>query len=204
MRMLILDPTEQKRLIRRRRAIGADRFDEVWDGVYVIAPTADNEHQYVAGKLVSALDQAISRTSSARVYPGVNVSDRADDWKKNYRCPDVAVFLPGNPARDSGTHWLGWPDFAIEIVSSHDRSRRKLPFYAKVGVRELLLVNRRPWSLDLYRLREQALELAGRSSLETPQTLASDVLPLTFRLVAAEDRPQIEVSLVGGPEKWMT
>ena len=28
-------------------------------------------------------------------FPGVNVSDRSDDWTQNYREPDVAVFLEG-------------------------------------------------------------------------------------------------------------
>ena len=61
-----------------------------------------------------------------RIFPGCNVSDRPKRWKKNYRCPDVAVFLPGNPAEDRETHWFGGPDFAVEILSPYDRSREKL------------------------------------------------------------------------------
>jgi len=44
MALVSLEPTELKRLIiRQRRESGADRFDEVWDGVYVLAPLADNQ-----------------------------------------------------------------------------------------------------------------------------------------------------------------
>ena len=32
MKVVILDPAEQREAIRRRRATGADRYDEVWEG----------------------------------------------------------------------------------------------------------------------------------------------------------------------------
>src|SRR5262245_31867097 len=35
---LLLDPAEVRRLIRHRQKCGGDRYDEVWDGVYVMAP----------------------------------------------------------------------------------------------------------------------------------------------------------------------
>src|SRR5207249_2384332 len=110
----------------------------------------------------------------AAVYAGVNVSDREVKWRKSFRCPDVAVFFPGNPAQDRKTHWFGGPDFAIEIISPYDRSRRKLPFYAKVGVRELLLVDRRPWALELYRLEANALQPVGRSTPDTSDLMISE------------------------------
>lgn len=203
MKVVILDPDEKKRIIRRRQLTGADRFDEVWDGVYVVSPSPDNEHQKLAVKLTSAIDQALCGDNSIQVYPVVNVSDRKDDWKKNYRCPDAAIFREDNPARDCGTHWFGGPDFAVEILSPRDRSRRKLPFYAKVGVRELLLIDRKPWTLELYRLRERTLELVGKSAPETSETLASEVLPLMFRLLPAEPRPRIELSRTDSDRSWL-
>lgn len=203
MKMLILDPQERKRLIRERRRTGADRFDEVWDGVYVVSPIADNEHQYVAGKLTSAIDQAVGGEGVIRVFPAVNVSDREADWRRNYRCPDVAVFVPGNGAIDFGTHWRGGPDFAIEVVSRYDRSRRKGPFYAKVGVRELLVVDRRPWLLELYRAADDDMDLVGVSEPEHSQLIASTVLPLQFRLLPHEGRPRIEVLHAETGRQWL-
>lgn len=204
MDVLISSPSFVKRLIQRRRANGVDRFDEVWDGVYVVSPLANNEHQQVAGKIYIALDAAIDLPGLGKVLPGANVSDREDDWRKNYRCPNVVVFLPGNPAIDKESHWLGGPDFAVEIVSPRDRSRQKFDFYAKVGVRELLLVDRKPWALELYRLDNGVLTLAGRSDIARPDVLASRVIPLSFRLVPGEVRPTIEIAHADSLQRWST
>src|SRR5262249_49894964 len=159
-----------------------DRFDEVWDGVYYLMPDPDIEHQDVGTGLAAILRVTIDWAGLGKVYQGVNVTDREDDWTKNYRCPDVAVYLPGNPARPLDTHWLGGPDFAIEIISPNDQARDKLPFYAAVGVRELLVIDRYPWSLELLRCEGQNWSTVGRSAPDRPESLVSAVLPLSFRL----------------------
>ncbi|MGH7214379.1 MAG: hypothetical protein ACREIT_06420 [Tepidisphaeraceae bacterium] len=45
MAMMVLDPLVEKRLKAEREALGLDRHDEVWEGVYMTAPLANNEHQ---------------------------------------------------------------------------------------------------------------------------------------------------------------
>jgi Uma2 family endonuclease len=126
----------------------------------------------------------------------VNVTDRTDDWRLNFRCPDVAVLLPGTRAIDRETHLLGGPDFVVEIASDYDRSREKFEFYAHVGVRELLLVDRNPWQLELYGLRDDQFQLVGSVALGDASAIASQVLPVSFRLLdsARGDRHQIEVT----------
>jgi len=193
MTLIVTDPRDQARLIAERRASGADRFDEVWDGDYVMSPIADNEHQDLQGLLTSVFLQALGADRQARVQPGANISDREEGWEHNYRCPDVAVFLPNTSARDCGSHWFGGPDFAVEILSPGDRTPKKLPFYASVNVRELLVVAREPWSLELYRLRDGELASVGKIDVSTGDPLASEVLPLSFRLVAGSPRPIIDV-----------
>jgi len=69
-------------------------------------------------------------------------------------------------------------------------------------VRELLIVDRDPWALELYRLEEGELAPAGRSSVEEPEPLTSVVLPLMFRLVPGADRPSIEVRRTDGTQVW--
>lgn len=64
----------------------------------------------------------------------------------------MAVFLKGNPALDRVTHWQGSGDLVVEVVTKGDRSREKLDFYAKLGTREVVVVDRDPWQLELYRL----------------------------------------------------
>ena len=203
MALLSVDPVEFARLIRERRKFGGDRYDEVWDGVYVMSPTANNEHQHLANLLAQAIGDALGRSDEILVFQGCNVSDRPTRWKRNYRCPDVAMFLPGNPAEDRDTHWYGGPDFAVEILSPHDRSREKFDFYAKVGVREMMLVDRHPWTLELYRHEAAGWNLVGKSDPATGQTLPSNVLALNFRLVPGTKRPRIEVSKPDGSQHWL-
>jgi Uma2 family endonuclease len=203
MKLMVLDPELTRELIRERRRLGIDFLDEVWDGVYVMSPEADIEHQKIGTRFASALDQALAGLPSADVFARVNVSDRSVNWRRNFRVPDVAVFLPGNPAQARGTHWFGGPDFAAEIISRHDRSRKKLAFYAKVGVRELLLVDRKPWALELYRLQNGVLNLVGQLNPGDPGMLTSQVLPVTFRLLAGSPRPQIEVTRSSGAQQWL-
>jgi Uma2 family endonuclease len=190
---MVLDPDLVKRLKRERAITGADRFDEVWDGVYVMAPLANNEHQYLMLQLALAIAAAIRMPEEGVVFPGCNLSDREEGWKRNYRCPDVAVFLAGNPAKDCDTHWFGGPDFAVEIVSPKDRSRDKLDFYFKVGVRELLVVDRKPWKLELYRNDGNALTLAGVCPAAKPKPLDISVIPFRFSLAAGQPRPKLVV-----------
>ena len=196
MALMILDPQDEQRIKAARVATGADRFDEVWEGVYMMAPLADNEHQFLQARLTRALQDALEAVGPELVQAGANVSDREDGWTHNFRCPDIVVVFPAGRARNCGTHWCGGPDFCVEIVSTGDRSRDKLDFYARIGVRELLLIDRDPWALELYRLANGQLDLVGRSHV------TSEVVPASFSLVAGTSRPQIEVTHRDGARRW--
>src|SRR3989304_1513428 len=172
MATVVLDRQYAEKLREERAATGTDRWDEVWEGNYMMTPLPNIEHQEIAGGLVSAIRQVVGR-GQAIVLPGTNVSDRETDWKYNYRCPDVAVYLRDNPAKNCDTHWCGGPDFAVEIVSDDDQSRKKLPFYAKIGTRELLIVDSDPWGLGLFRLSDGELGSVGKSKIENGQMEAS-------------------------------
>ena len=202
MEMVVLDTFEQELLIQRRIDSGVDRYDEVWDGVYVVSPLPNNEHQWIVHRLCFAFETTIGITGLGMVLPGANISDLEDQWEHNHRGPDVVVFLNGTTARNLGTHSVGGPDFAVEVISRNDRSREKLDFYAKVGTREVLLVDRSPWALELYRLQDGALVLVGISTADRSEILASEVLPLTFRLGKGDPRPSIEVAHVDGIQRW--
>lgn len=93
MAMFITDPIVTEQLIAQRAASGADRHDEVWEGVYFMAPLPNNEHQELVLELGAVLRTIVDRQAGDRVYPGVNLTDRASDWTTNYRAPDLIVFL---------------------------------------------------------------------------------------------------------------
>jgi Uma2 family endonuclease len=202
MTAVVLDKWLERRLIARRRRLGIDHFDEVWDGVYVMAPAADIEHFSVSFDLAIVLNIIVKAGELGEVFTGVNISDRKEGWRKNFRVPDISVFLNDNLAEDCGTHWSGGPDLAVEIVSPKDRSRKKIPFYEKIGTRELLIVDRKPWRLTLYRLIDGELREVGKSTLNESRVLASQVVPLSFQLTQAADKPAILLTHLQDGRQW--
>ena len=203
MATLILDRDLAEQVRQQRAETGADRWDEVWEGTYVMAPMPNVEHQQIIGFLTGVLCNVVLLKKEGNVLPGTNVSDRQYEWVQNYRCPDVAVYLNSNLAVQHENHWFGGPDLAVEIVSPDDRSYEKLPFYESIGTREVLLIDRYPWKLELFRLDIDRLVSVGVSQPDTGHALQSAVLPLTFRLLPASGRPQLEICLVGDSSKWL-
>lgn len=202
MPVLILDPLDEQQFRAQRAGTGADRLDEVWEGMLVVPPLPNDEHQDVQYNLLFPLAAAVTEPRLGLVRAGVNVTDRHEGWKDNYRCPDVVVYLSSNPAINHGTHWQGGPDFLVEIISPGEKPYDKFDFYAAVNTREVLVVNRDPWAVELHQLRDGKLTPAGRSDLANPAVLTSSVLPLSFRLIDGQPRPRIEV--IHGPSgrRW--
>ncbi len=198
---MITDTELEASLKAARQATGADRYDEVWEGVTMMAPMPNDEHQQVVIRLASIFLEIIDRPGQGDVRAGVNVSDRQENWQANYRVPDVAVFLKGGRATNCDTFWLGGPDFAVEIVSPEDQTRRKVPFYAKVRVQELLVVDRDPWRLELYR-PSKSLEPIARVGVGDDNELECQVIPFTFKLLPGKRRPQIEVVHNESGRRW--
>jgi Uma2 family endonuclease len=203
MPMLIDDPKLEAKLLKKRQLSGGDRYDEVWDGVYILSPLANDEHQKLVTGFSSIFTYIIGFPGLGEVRAGVNLSDREKGWRQNYRCPDVAVKLNDGVAKILKNHWCGGPDFAIEIASKNDRSRQKFDFYSGIGTRELLIVDREPWSLELYSLQDGQLISTGVSRVGSEATLKSQVLPFTFRLIEGEPKPQIEVKHIESGQTWV-
>lgn len=199
MATLVLDTLVEDMIIEQRRRCDGDRHDEVWDGIYVMLPLADLEHQRLVGAFTYVLQTVVSEAGMGIVYPGANVTDRTDDWKFNFRCPDVVVVLKESAkrCRARGAALLGGPDFLIEVQSPGDATLEKLEFYGSIGVRELLVVHRDTKALELFRLRRGALRSVGCS----PDSLKSRVIPLQFRRMRTR---KIKVTLTRAPEtRWV-
>lgn len=205
MAITVLDPDEARAV--RASLVGTggttdERFTEVWDGVEVVPPLPNDDHQDLVAGLTTALYQAIQTPGHGKVRPGVNVSDRAAGWTHNFRGPDVVAYLNTNPAVNHGEFWQGGPDLAVEVLSRGEGPYDKFDFYAKVTTREVLLVFRNPWSLELHQLRDGRMVLAGRSELPAPAVVASTALPLSFQLRQGAVRPVIEVTHTGTGQVW--
>jgi Uma2 family endonuclease len=203
MAAMILDPLLAEQLREERRARGIDKFDEVWEGVYVILPSLNDEHQKLMGDFCVIFQDSLAWQGLAHVYPGVNIADQIGEWTKNYRCPDVAVFLRDTKAENCDTHWREPADFLIEITSPDDRTHDKIAFYDQIGVEELLIVNRENWALELYQRQDGHLQKAAQSQADNETKLISRKVPLTFKLLPGEKRPVIEVAHTASDKKWL-
>jgi Uma2 family endonuclease len=177
----VLNAGELKRMIRRRRRLGLDHKDEVWDGVYVIMPDPTVLHQQIVTRLSSILLTVIDDAGRGRAFGGTNVSDRSRGWKKNFRVPDVVVVLSDGRAVDCDTHWMGGPDFLIEVQSPGDETDAKIPFYSQIGVRELLIIDRDTRQLRLLRHNGHDLVPVEPNDRHGKKWLVSAVVPLAFR-----------------------
>src|SRR5436190_23193317 len=103
MSMLIHDQDVEQATIADRQARGIDQWDEVWEGVYVMPPIANDEHQELQLALATIFQIAIKWAGLGEARAGMNVSDRKVDWKYNFRCLDIAVFMNGTKAENCDT-----------------------------------------------------------------------------------------------------
>ena len=133
MSTLVKDPAppEFEALLARRRSLGQDRFDEVWEGVLHMNPAPTYEHQRLSQRLAVILDPLVSAAGLEAVVGGVNIGDPRD-----YRIPDGSLHRPG-----SGGTYLSSAELVVEIVSPDDDTWKKLAFYAAHQVDELLIVD---------------------------------------------------------------
>lgn len=198
MTAMILDERMTDRLIAERQRLGLDRYDEVWDGVYVMSPPPNILHQKLVDRLRGVLNA--SRPSRADVVvTSVGVSPLAADWEHNYRVPDVSVVLAGNPIVDHGTHYQGGPDLVVEVRSGRgDRVQDKFDQYAALGVREVLVVERDSREPALFRLARKRLARVRPTDSAGEPWLVSGVLPLAFAPAEVKGKPTLLVRRTSG------
>jgi Uma2 family endonuclease len=201
--LLIRDTGLMDQLIQERKRKGIDLYDEVWEGMYVMPSMPTNAHQLLVGDLDDVFREVTKKAGLGQTYPGANVSDRRKGWEHNYRVPDLLVVLNNSRAVDCGTHFFGGPDFLVEIQSPGDDTEEKVPFYGRIGVRELLIVHRDKRTLRLLRLEGEELVLVKPSILEGKEWLLSTVLPLAFRRSVSKGKPRTQVRRTDGkPGRW--
>jgi Uma2 family endonuclease len=194
------DLTEQ--ILEQRHALGNRTHDECWDGVTHIMPLPDNEHEKIAMFFGTVFSIAFGLDRPNTVQGSGNLSDRVKGWKKNFRNPDMVYYSAQTKAEDHGTFWCGGPDFLLEIISPNDLSRDKLPFYAKLGTREMLILDRDPWQLELYELQNDRMQLTGVARPGHKSAIKSGVVPLSFALIRHRPRPKIRITHTETGQEW--
>jgi Uma2 family endonuclease len=139
--------------IARRRALGQDLFDEVWDGEYHMAPGPSAEHGRVDDELSALLRPRARAAGLVRTGP-FNLGARED-----YRVPDGG-FHRGRP---KGV-FLPTAAVVVEVVSPDDETYLKLDFYAS-RVEELVVADPQLRTVRIWQLVDGALVETGRSGL---------------------------------------
>lgn len=166
--------------LARRKRLGLDRWDEMWDGVLHMSPAPSYEHQRIVDELLLFLGPVVKKKMRGILRCGINVF-RADD---DYRIPDLTFVAAGRESliAEDGIR-RGGPDAVIEIRSPGDETYEKFPFFAALGTREVVVIDRDTKKPEVYRLAgPQYLAIAA----DREGWVTSETLRARFRLLAGE------------------
>ncbi len=117
-------------VLARRRALGQDLFDEIWEGGHHVAPAAHAWHGYIDNVLAELLGPLARAARLVGTGP-FNLGE-ADD----YRVPDRGYhrILPASV-------WVSTAAIVVEVLSPDDETWEKFDFYARHGVDEIGVAN---------------------------------------------------------------
>jgi Uma2 family endonuclease len=132
-------PVAIPELMRFRARTGADRFDEMWEGVLHMTPSRSFQHQLHASRILNFFVEVWCRRTGGGAVMQMNVST-PEHWDRDYRIPDISVMRPDRLPR--GEVMFVRPNAVFEIRSPGDETYEKLPFYAAVGVEAVVVVER--------------------------------------------------------------
>jgi Uma2 family endonuclease len=168
MKTVVLEPApaEIDALIARRKALGQDRFDEVWDGVYHMTPGPSGPHAYLDHEVALILGPL----AKAAGLIGTSTFNLGRDG--DFRIPDQGYHrqLPTGA-------WVPTAALVVEILSPHDETYEKLGFYAAQGVDEVLVVDPARQRVELLARRGESYE-----PVEASRVLAVTARGLTERI----------------------
>ena len=158
MRVLTAEPMpfEVQALMERRRRAGADRHDEIWDGVLHMRPDPSRAHVSVQQQLAELLGPL---ARAAGLDPGISGFNLGES-ELDFRCPDGGLFREPSTAV-----WNPTAALVLEIVSPDDDSWNKFGFYAAHGVDEVLIVDPQQRTVDWFALGEGAYAAVAHSGL---------------------------------------
>lgn len=134
--------------LEERRQLGHDKRDELWEGELHMVPPGTSIHGTVADELAFALHPIAKRRGLLARTGHTGVFNPKVD--KSYRVPDAIVAHPDQLS----PRGLEGAELVIEVLSPNDESRKKFDFYARVGVREVWLVEPETRETELYALRD--------------------------------------------------
>jgi Uma2 family endonuclease len=172
-----------------RKQSGADRWDEMWDGVLHMPPMPNRNHQDLEGSLESYLRFYWVPICQGKVYHQINLA-AIGGWSKNYRIPDLVLLLPQRFAIDRNDYFEGAPDVVVEIRSPDDETYEKMPFYRDLGVPEVWVIERDTRKPEIHVLKR------GRYKKQPP-TAQGWIRSPNMGIEMAERKGKLAVRLAG-------
>lgn len=158
-------PPELEAVLERRRALGQDRHDEVWEGSYVMAPYAHSDHGILQAQLALVL---APRAAALGLVASVGFNlGHADD----FRVPDGGL-TRGRPR----TLYVPTAELVVEVLSPDDQTYAKLDFYTARGVRELLVVDGETRTVRCFALQDGQVEVPRSAVLDVGTTELQDAI----------------------------
>ncbi|MEH3076862.1 MAG: Uma2 family endonuclease [Quadrisphaera sp.] len=169
--LFVEDDPAVEALLARRRELGLDGKDEVWEGVYHVAPHEHARNGITAMSLTVVLD---GRARRAGLQPGgsFNLGDPDD-----FRVPDLGFHRPGTVP----TLYCPSAALVVEVLSPDDETFAKFAFYAGRGVEELWVVDPLTRSVRIWQLDPTA-----NTHPDYRETGTSELLGLTAASVAEQ------------------
>jgi Uma2 family endonuclease len=174
-------------LLDERRRTGADRFDEVWDGVLHMVPPPSLWHQRFGSRLLEAL-LPVARSLGLEVIYEAGVF-RPGHAERDYRQPDLLLARP-DQMKPRGIE--GPCELVIEILSPHDETYEKLPFYAELGVREVWVLDPDTRAIELFVLR------GGKLHAALPDDSGGVRSPILGVTLSRDDGPKLRLRWSSG------
>jgi Uma2 family endonuclease len=180
-----------------RRSKGLDRWDEMWEGVLHMTPAPSVEHQRILDRIIEFVGPRVRESSRGTLVSGINVFRDASPTP-DYRIPDLTFVAAGREhvLRDDGVGGDG-PDAVIEIRSPEDETYEKLPFYAALGVKEVIVCHRDSKAPEVFKLAGAQYLAVQR---DPDRWLAADTLRVRFRRVEGTP-PKLQIEDLDDPSR---
>jgi Uma2 family endonuclease len=140
-------------LLEWRKRTGADRWDEMWNGVLHIMPAPSNEHQDLEGALETYLRLNWQKRGRTKVYHNANLAP-VGGWPDDFRIPDLLLITSEKFHLNRKDYFEGAVDGVVEIHSPGDEAYDKLSFYEDLGIPEAWVIHRDTKEPEIYLLKK--------------------------------------------------
>ena len=128
-------------LLEERRRLGLDLFDEMWEGVLHMNPPPLGDHQGLSSELFLVLG-VVAKGCGLEPRMETGYYAAPDDW----RVPDHAYARAQHLIREG----MSRAELVIEFRSPHHETYEKLPWYARHGASEILVIHPPSRAVELY------------------------------------------------------